>query len=244
MLPAHQCLDAAALAAGEIDLGLIVVDQFADPDGVGQLLGVVAACFGCLWGTGAGRSLFQQLLQLRAGDRLEQGARHAQLMLSGQALGTLQDAFVLAADQHQGARIAKAYQMTDELDAIHLGHLQIAEDQVYATGIALQMFYRSKGPIEVGHLLAAEGLQLADQQPADEGVVVDYQNSHRDCLVVMPDRSFPEEIVRSARLWRPAGRGARRCHGPALCCRHPRWPVRVLRTAAPSARRPRLGTTT
>ncbi|MCY1449051.1 hypothetical protein D9M71_657710 [compost metagenome] len=76
MLPAHQGLDAGALGAGEIDLGLIVVDQFAGLDAPGQLIGVVAPGFGIALGADAGRLLFQQPLQALAGNRLEQGARH------------------------------------------------------------------------------------------------------------------------------------------------------------------------
>ncbi|MNN61096.1 hypothetical protein D3C81_1763130 [compost metagenome] len=124
-----------------------MVDQFAGLDGTGQLVGVVAPGFGSALRADAGRLLLQQPLQPLAGNRLEQGARHPQAVRPGQALGALQDALVLAADQHQGACIAQAYQVANELDAVHLGHLQVAEDQIDAAGLLLQMLDRDAGPL-------------------------------------------------------------------------------------------------
>ncbi|MNG02172.1 hypothetical protein D3C84_851840 [compost metagenome] len=112
-------------------------------------------------------------------------------MRPGQALGALQDALVLAADQHQGAGIVQAHQVAYELDAIHLRHLQIAEDQVGAAGMPLQVLHGHPGPLADGHLVEAEGLQLASQQFADEGVVINYEDFHRVCLLLRPDCRLP-----------------------------------------------------
>jgi hypothetical protein len=47
-----------------------------------------------------------------------------------QFAGGLPHAFVLAADEDQAAGIASFNQGADEFDAVHLGHVEIEQDQV------------------------------------------------------------------------------------------------------------------
>ncbi len=157
VLPAHQGFHADHRRAAQVDLGLVVVDQLAAGDGLGQLLGGVAGAGGDVLLTGAGQGL-QQALQLVIGYRLVEGAGDSQAMGAGQALGALQDALVLAADQHQGAGVAEAHQMADELHAVHFRHLQVAEDQPDGAGVAFQAFDGGAGALAQFHLRKTEHL--------------------------------------------------------------------------------------
>ena len=68
-----------------------------------------------------------------------EGAKDLQLMGLGQPFGALQDPAVLAADQDQSLIVVEGHQFSHEFDAVHLRHLQIAEDQRDPGGVGLHL---------------------------------------------------------------------------------------------------------
>jgi len=63
-----------------------------------------------------------------------------------QFLGSLQHAFILAADQNQAAAVVSLDQVTHEFDSVHSRHIEVQQDQVWSCA---DIVYLGKGSMPV-----------------------------------------------------------------------------------------------
>ena len=115
------------------------------------------------------------MLQRFPGHRLAQGAAQIHALGYGKLGGGLQQAFLDPAGQNQVAAIAVFGEAAEEFDAIHAGHVEIADEQV--DGIPPGQFRQGFGGIfhRQAFTDADAGQQNAELPPRHR-VVIHHQN--------------------------------------------------------------------
>ena len=72
----------------------------------------------------------EQLAEPRRGHRLFEHTEHLQVMFDGEFFHRLEDAHVFAAGQDQRSLVIALGEVADEFNAIHLRHIQVADDDI------------------------------------------------------------------------------------------------------------------
>ncbi|MNS68913.1 hypothetical protein D3C72_1022110 [compost metagenome] len=129
MLPARQRFHTHQRRCLQRNFGLVIVDDIPSINRASQLFGLKAETLNSRTGLSGGKWLAQQLLlQLACRSGLAQGPDDMQSLDLRKFLGALYDTGILSAHQQQAPRIAGSHQMPDEFNAVHIRHLQVAEN--------------------------------------------------------------------------------------------------------------------
>jgi hypothetical protein len=96
-----------------------------------------------------------------------------------QLFGGLQHTLILTADQGETAAIEPFDQGAHELQPVHLGHVEIQQDQVWRFGRTIKPSQRGAPAGATCHLGEPQIDQQTAHQLEHEGLVVEHQNS--DC---------------------------------------------------------------
>ena len=166
MAPAHQRFRAAYLpvAAGAHDFGLVMHDQLVLFDAAAQLL------------DGNARAGFQvpcqQAFDLLEHHRLLQGAEHFQSERVAELARARQHPLVHTARQQNTGGNSLTSQVAQRLDAVHVGHLQVQQDQRRLP--AAQLLAKARSGVGGDHVAADPLADLLDQLE-EVGLVVDRQ---------------------------------------------------------------------
>jgi hypothetical protein len=114
------------------------------------------------------------------------GTTHLQPMRFRKASRRLQDPFVFAADEDESAEEREPREMTDELDAVDAGHLQVEQYDVGGVNVRFENG-EGRGRVIEGHDIAEpQPFELVGQEAQGEGFVVDEEQLHG----VASDKAF------------------------------------------------------
>jgi len=161
--PAHERFDAADRRRADIHLGLVEIDEFLFLQGASELIGAIdrPRRAGQVWHPCM--VLLDQGCELTRVHRLLKRTQHIELMRLRQTLSGLQHACVFAADEQQPAAEPCMRQMPEHFNAVHVGHLQIANDHVRCGVSGLQRLQGIPAVLKSAHFLVACIAQLALQ---------------------------------------------------------------------------------
>ena len=122
-------------------------------------------------------------------------AQDVQVMSAGQAFRRIENPPVFTADQHQTARKISLRQVSEELDAIHFRHIEIANDDIGAGGLQGR-----EGLLAIGsghNIFHADGIQGGRHHRPRELFVVDDQYAEGTEVFGHGARSKPRKAINS-----------------------------------------------
>src|SRR5579859_7178967 len=144
MVPAGKSLQASDYAGADINLRLVVEDELVVVHGAVEVFVrnrelLLLLKDGRLF-SGEGRS--QHFLQLRDWERLLEVANDIEPEGLGQFLGGLDDPYIDTAHENDAGLAVALAEQAEDLDAIHLGHDEIKEDNAgFRANVVKELFW-------------------------------------------------------------------------------------------------------
>ncbi len=175
MVPAGQRFDTDHLPGFDIDLGLKKGIQLVFFDGPLEL---VEAKRIDQHHRALGAYLIQRIKQFTELDRRHrffEHAEHLQFMLDGKLFHGFQYPNVFTAGQDQRTTVIFTRQVTDQLDPVHPGHVQVADNHVDIPAFALEVIECLGPGHRVHHPGHAEIVQHHRGHPVHDVIIVDQQ---------------------------------------------------------------------
>ena len=185
-VPAGERLDPDDTTGGDLGLGLIDRKHFAVSQRLLEILRHRLLAGPFLRQRVRRPPARHQIRQSLQPNRLLQRAEHREVARSRQAFRYPKQLGILAAHQYHGPGEALVRQLTKELDTVHAGHVEVAENQIDGMIRARQQRQSSSCGVHGGHLRMTGRFQDMDGSLEAERVIIDdkhstdrYGSSHR-----------------------------------------------------------------